>query len=93
MFTVGLYLLLKNHIKDLKQAIIDIEYPGHEAKIKEHLINLLHRAGVPIKPDIIQFGYVGKKSNAHRMAIAVFSGKTKPDKVIEAIEVLQEFKK
>jgi len=92
LFSVGLYLLVKNHTKRLKQIVVDIEYPGHEAKIKEQLINLLRRAGISINPDVIQFGHIGKSSKAHKKAIAVFNGQ-KPNKIIPLNDILREFKK
>jgi len=41
LFSVGLFLLLRKHIKALEQVVIDIEYPGHEAQIKEQLLKLV----------------------------------------------------
>jgi hypothetical protein len=73
--------------------VIDIEYPGHESKIKEHLINLLQRAGIKVPPAKIQFDFVRKKSNAHKLAIETFNGKVKPHLVIHVEDVLGEFRK
>ncbi|MFQ5855819.1 MAG: hypothetical protein ACE5LU_09280 [Anaerolineae bacterium] len=48
LFATGLYLLLKDHIQDLPLVAIDIEYSGHNAMIKQHLLNLLWRADVTV---------------------------------------------
>lgn len=93
LFAAGLYLLLKRDIKSLDQIIVDFEYPGHEAKIKEHLINLFQRAGVKVHPAKIQFDYVRKKSNSHKLAIETFKGKAEPHQVIRLEQILREFRK
>ena len=93
LFSVSLFLLLKREFRALEQIIIDFEYPGHEAKIKEHLINLFQRAGVRLRPSKIQFGYVGKRSNAHKLAIETFNGNSKPNQVVQLEQILQEFRK
>lgn len=93
LFAVGLYLLLKRDINSLEQIVIDFEYPGHEAKIKEHLINLFRRAGVRVQPARIQFDFVRKKSNAHKLAIEAFKGRAKPHQVIHVEQILKEFRK
>lgn len=93
LFAVGLFLLLRKNIQSAEQVVIDVEYPGHEAKIKEHLINLLHREGIGIHRTKIQFGFVGKKSRAHHVAIETFKGKLKPDQIIQLEQVLREFRK
>lgn len=93
LYSVGLYLLLRKQIKTLEQLIIDIEYPGHEVKIKEHLLNLFQRTNIRIHPSKLQFNPVGKKSNAHDTAIKTFQGIIKPDQVITRDEILGEFRK
>jgi hypothetical protein len=93
MFSVGLFLLLKNQLRSLTQITIDAEYPGHELKIKEHLINLFRRAGIKVAPECIQFGNVGKKSNAHIVALATFKGDQLPSKTVNTDEIMKEFRK
>jgi len=86
-------LLLRRSTQALEQIIIDIEYPGHEAKIKEHLINLFQRAGIKLHRAKVQFGYIGKKSGAHQLAIEIFKSKSKPNQIIQLEQVLREFRK
>ncbi len=93
LFAVGLYLLLKKDIKNLEQIVIDFEYPGHESKIKEHLINLFQRAGIKISRAKIHFGFVRKKSNAHKLAIETFKGNAKPHLIVHVDDILGEFRK
>jgi len=93
LFSVGIHLLLKSNINKLDRVSIDFEYPGHESKIKEHLINLMRRTGIRVNPEKIHFDYVRKRSNAHTLALAVFTGRTKPDKTIQTSDILREFRK
>jgi len=93
LFSICLFLLLKNKISKLDQVVIDQEYPGHEAKIKEHLLNLLHRSGIYVDPTKIHFASVGKKSRAHRVALQTFKKMVPPDKIIYENDILMEFKK
>lgn len=91
LFAVGLYLLLKDHISSLDQITIDIEYMGHDAKIKEQLLNLFLRANGFMPEATLDFRYIGKKSNAHEKAFAVFTGQIRPDRIIGFREMIAEF--
>lgn len=90
-FAVGLYYLLRAHIQRINLAIIDIEYPGHEAMIKQRLYNLLHRVGIAVQRNQISFGFVGKKSRAHVVALETFQRKRIPDQVLTVNDILKEF--
>lgn len=91
LFATGLYLLLRDHIRNLEYVVIDVEYPGHEAKIKQHLLNLLWRYGASASGEIISFQPIGKKSNAYTKALSVFVGSIQPDKIIGTKDILSEF--
>jgi len=92
LFSVCLYLLLRKDALKLNQITIDIEYPGHESKIKEHLINLFLRTGIRISPAKIHFDLIGKKANVHTLALGAFKGRSKPNKTIRLDEILREFR-
>ena len=92
LFAVALYLLLKEHITKLSLISIDVEYPGHNRAVKEHLLNLLRRDGLNVPAEAIEFRYIGKKSPAHRLALETFRGKREPDRVISVGELLGPFK-
>ena len=95
LFAVGLYLLLKDHIQTLAQVIIDVEYPGHDATIKENLLALLERGGKKIEANKIRFGQIhrgGRMPGAHNKAYYTLRGTIKPDKVITLAELLSEAK-
>ncbi len=91
LFAAGLFLLFKDHIDQLAHATIDIEFPGKDIQIKEHLINLLRRSGYRIKARQIDFRAVGKQSPAHKLALATFRGDKEPDLTISEADLLEEF--
>lgn len=92
LFVIGLCLLLERHIQDIALVTIDIEYLGHNARIKEHLLNLLRRAGYRVSREKIRFRHIGKKSNAHKRAKSVFTGATEPDRRISLKVILARLK-
>jgi hypothetical protein len=83
--------LLRDHIEELEQVTIDIEFPGREPQIKEHLINLLRRRGHQVEARQIGFRAVGKQSPAHKLALATFRGDREPDRIVREEELLGEF--
>lgn len=78
--------MLKDHIAKIEEVRIDIEYQGHEAAIKEHLINLLRRRQIKVYREQIIFERIGKKSPAHDLAIEVFRKERQPNREISAEE-------
>lgn len=68
-FAVLIFLLLKDDIKNKDQIIIDKEYIGYEKLIKRFILELCQKFDLKIEPDSIHFKEIGKKSNAHKIAI------------------------
>lgn len=73
IFAGLIFLLLKD--TKLQEVLIDTEYDGHNASIKEVLVQLFERFQKEV-PEI-NFGYVGKRSSAHKAAIEAFRKKKK----------------
>jgi hypothetical protein len=92
LFATGLFFLLKDKIQELDKVIIDIEYIGREAQIKEHLVQLLRRAHGIVESQRIQFGYIGEHTAADEIARQTLHKKRKPDEVIRLEMILGEFK-
>jgi hypothetical protein len=90
LFATSLYLLLKEHMGELQQIVVDVEYQGHTEFIKSHLMNLFRRDGLIVRSDQIVFAHVGKESPAHKTAILVTRRKRRPDRIISEEEILQE---
>ncbi|MFH1906938.1 MAG: hypothetical protein ABIL11_06095 [Chloroflexota bacterium] len=91
LFAVSLYLLLKEHARDFSQVTIDIEYPGHEVKIEEQLLNQLRREKAAVTGVKLDFLHIGKKSRAHEKALAVFNGDSRPNRTIGYREISARF--
>ena len=63
--------------------------------LKEHLLNLLRRAGVSVDANVIEFQQIyrsGRKPAAHDKAYVVFRGVAEPDQIITTEELLEQFK-
>jgi len=88
-FSTLLFLLLERHIEKLAAVIIDPEYPGYEADIKDWGLTLCRRNNLPVHRDQIVFRQVGKKSPSHSLAYRTFKGKTQPTRRIVAEGVLK----
>ena len=91
VFSVLLYLLLRDHLEGLTLATIDTEYPGYEPVIKNRVLTLGWRDGLKIQKDRLAFRQIGKKSPAHKVAYRVYKGFEKPGRVISAADILAEF--
>jgi len=88
LFAATLFLLLKDHTHEHLSILIDREYMGLDRDIKTRLLYLLRKEGISVDADQIAFGYIGKKSPAHDLAIAVYRGQSKADRIIDTAELL-----
>lgn len=82
---VLIFFLLRQ--EKFTEVLIDTEYQGHTASIKEILIQLFQKECLAF-PEI-KFGLIGKKSRAHSLAIKVFRKEGKPDLLLKATDVLE----
>ena len=85
IFAVLIFILLKEGKP--QEVLIDTEYSGHQASIKEVLIQLSER--FQIKLPEISFGLVGKKSNSHLAAIAAYREERAVDITVKAENILK----
>ena|SRR3989344_4781585 len=84
IFAAMIYILLQK--SKVESVLIDTEYSGHDASIKEILIQLFQKSQKSC-PEI-NFGYVGKHSNAHHLGISIFRNKQKADIIVGAKDIL-----
>jgi len=91
LFAVGLFILLRPCLADVirrkQQIVIDIEYEGHEDKIKSMLLRYARAAGFQLSSEIVTFARVGKSSRAHQIAWQVQRGKRAPDHCVSQNEL------
>jgi hypothetical protein len=89
LFAILIFVLIKNHLSKITQIVIDEEYPGKNKIITD----LLMREISKVKPDFdrsdISFQQIGKKSQAHFVAVGVAINKKLPDKIIKLSEILR----
>jgi len=93
LFCIGIYYCLKDYIKEKELITICFEYQGKENLIKSFLLNYLRVDYAKIDPKIIRFGMIGKQSNAHAVAIDVYRGNRRPNKILSLNEVEKCLKK
>lgn len=88
LFAACLALLLQDHLDDLERVVIDIEYEGQEAPIREFLLIYLWQTRPTFEPWRVTFQHVGKQSPAHTKANAVRQGKDRGFRKLMEKEVL-----
>ncbi len=92
LFVIGLYFLLREHISSIDTVVIDVEYPGHDDRIRRYLLNLLRRDGLDVDKDLFLFARIGKKSTAHSLALATYRGQKRAHRVLSAEDILEQFR-
>lgn len=92
-FAIALYLLLRNVTRKVDQIVIDVEYMGREAEIKNTLVAYLRRDDPHFDPMRILFRHIGKKSSAHYLAIEIARQRRVPDKRVSQVEFLSVLSK
>jgi len=88
LFATALYHLLREHLDTFSLIVIDVEYKGHERDIKLMLLNMIRKVYWEYPADRIVFSPVGKKSSAHRWALAVYRGTAQPDRILSLAELV-----
>lgn len=89
LFVAALFLLLKDYLDQLDVITIDMEYPGKEAEIRAMLLRHIWKVKHAFTKEQIVFQRIGKKSPAHRKALAVYRGIVKTDRKVRARDLLQ----
>ena len=89
LFAAALFLLLKDYLDQIDVITVDTEYSGKEAEIRAMLLNHIWKTDSTFSKERIVFRRVGKKSPAHRKALAVYRGEEEPDRKVRARELLR----
>jgi hypothetical protein len=87
-FAITVAYLIKLSFKSEHIYVIDVEYQGREAHIKDRLMTTLHKLNIPIQKYQIRFNHIGKSSLADKTAYKRFKLKT----LGESITVVQIIK-
>jgi hypothetical protein len=89
LWAACLYLLLRDHFDLIDSVVIDTEYTGQEATIRDFLLAHIWRTNPKFPRERIVFMQVGKKSPAHRKANAVRERRDKDYRSIATQELVQ----
>jgi hypothetical protein len=89
LFAACLFILLRGHLDNLRQIVIDVEYDGNEATIKAFLLRYIWRQTPEFDQDTIVFRHIGKKSPAHKKANNVREGRDKDCRTVRREELLE----
>lgn len=87
-FSIALYLLLRSVVKSADQIIIDVEYVGWGARIRDTVARYLQREYPDFDPTRIIFRQIGKKSRAHTLAIQITRKQRAADKSLSVKDFL-----
>lgn len=82
MFCAGVFLLIESHLKKIESITIDEEYSGWGEDIRRMLLYHIWRERPDFPEENIRVAQIGRKSGAHKRAIATFRGSSQPDRVI-----------
>lgn len=88
LYCAGLTILLKEHTKKISLITLDEEYRQRNKDIKQTFLNLFRKTGKSLTSNQIRFELIGKKSNAHVIAINCHRRRAKPNKIIRSEEIL-----
>jgi hypothetical protein len=88
LFAAALYQLLKNHLDRVDLIVIDMEYEGNEQDVKLMLLNLIWQRYPTYPAANITFHRIGKKSPAHKKALATYRGIARADRTLKVEELL-----
>jgi len=89
MFVAGVFLLVEPHLRNIDKMIIDLEYPGYEGVIKGGVLAHIRKRDPAFPKEAILFQAIGKRSEAHKLALYTFRGNIAPDKVVSVRELLR----
>lgn len=90
LFSVGVYYLIE-HLKQISDITVDIEYPSKDRIIGSFLHSFLEKNRKPVHN--IRFARIGNRPKAHYAAKDVFDKKIKPDRIITIREIIKALKK
>lgn len=87
LFSIGVYYCIEKYINSYSSIIIDNEYQNKNELIKSILISYIKKQFTDFDHEIIRFSNIGKKSNAHHVAIETFRGEHKPNEILTQKEI------
>lgn len=89
LFAACVYLLLREHLGELREIVLDREYPGHDNVVRWILLNLIKKHSAKAPQGLqIRFSNIGKQSAAHEVAYRTYRKEREPTKALTSEEIL-----
>jgi hypothetical protein len=89
LFAACVFLLIQDHLNELRQITIDREYPGHDEEIQWLILNMIKQRSFGSAGGItISFAGIGRQSQAHKVAWETYRGKRKPNQILTTKDIL-----
>lgn len=89
VFAILIFILIKDYLDDIKEIVIDEEYPGKSNIIKNYLFQEIIRINPNFSVENIVFKRIGKKSKAHYTAYGTAIKKRVADRVASSKNILK----
>ena len=89
VFSVLIFLLIKDYLHKLDRIIIDPEYPGYEELLRNLIFELIQATDDNFEKNQITFKRVGKQSSVHDLAWHVFRRLKKPSRTVASTDLLK----
>jgi len=91
LYAISVFLLLKDHLGQMSQIVLDLELQKKMGMVRSILIELTRNVDPQLARTPIRVRRIGKTSRAHDLANAVYRGERLPDRRIQADEILELF--
>jgi len=91
LYAISVFLLLRDHLRQLSEIVLDLEYPRKMGLGRVILLELIRTIDPQLARIPIKIRRIGKTSRAHDKANAVFRGDQLPDRQIQAKEIMNLF--
>ena len=82
LFCIGVYYCIKKYLRKGYLIIIDNEYHGKNNLIKSILVSYINKEFGDFNTDFLRFNNIGKKLNAHHVAIETFREEHRPNETL-----------
>lgn len=91
LYSISIFLLLRDHLKQISEIVLDLEYPKKMGVVRSILMELISKTDPRVSRIPIRVRRVGKTSSAHFKANAVYRGEHLADREAQAKEILDFF--
>lgn len=93
LYAISVFLLLRDHLGEMSEIVLDQELQKKMGEVRSILIELISDIDPQLARVPIRIRRIGKTSRAHALANAVYRGEQKPNRRIQAEEILRLFQK